>query len=126
MLEKELEIMIAATKGCRSVCVLYGTIERRAPPTRALLNPSRPPNPEPEPIPPRAPGRASRLGIVMKLYAGTLEEEIEASPAGLPLPRMLDASAQIARAIAELAAVHIVIQDLKPSNLLVNDVAAAG
>ena len=62
----------------------------------------------------------------MKLYAGTLEEEIEASPAGLPLPRMLDASAQIARAIAELAAVHIVIQDLKPSNLLVNDVAAAG
>ena len=45
MLEKELEIMIAATKGCRSVCVLYGTIERRAPPTRALLTPTPPAEP---------------------------------------------------------------------------------
>ena len=64
---------------------------------------------------------SSRLCIVMKLYCGTLSDEIEAAaPSGLSLPRVLELSAQTARAVAELAAVRVVIQDLKPTNLLLN------
>ena len=64
---------------------------------------------------------ADRLCIVMKLYKGTLSDEIEDVGApGLALPRMLYLSAQIARAVGELAAIRVVIQDLKPSNLLLN------
>ena len=59
---------------------------------------------------------------------GTLSDEIEkgresaaSSATGcLAKSRMLELSAQIARAVAELAACRIVIQDLKPSNLLLN------
>ena len=68
-------------------------------------------------------GDTSELSIIMEYVDGhTLRELIAEGP--LPLPRLLSIVAQVAEAMAEAHAAHLIHGDLKPSNLMLDGAGA--
>lgn len=94
-LAREIRLLALATARCSGVCRLLGTCE-------AAVNGMR------------------RTMIVMRRYERSLHEYLAAEKRALPMARVLSLGAQLARAVAELHEIPIVIGDLKPSNLLLD------
>lgn len=93
-LRKEIRVLALASSRCSHVCQLLGTTMKDG-----------------------------RLCLVMPRYKQNVADLLSSpdSIGGLPTERALDLSIQVARALVDLHAVPIVVQDLKPSNLLLDD-----
>ena len=60
--------------------------------------------------------------FVMRRYAMSLLDKIKQTPGGLALPRVLSIAARVARTMAVLHTTHkLVVADLKPSNILLDE-----
>ena len=90
IVDRELKALSIATIKCSKACRLYGTVET-----------------------------AGQLGLVMKHYAGNLRQQLSAAPGNkLPFRQALEVIVQVTTAVAQLHEVHLIHQDLKPSNVL--------
>ncbi|KAL1521424.1 hypothetical protein AB1Y20_021088 [Prymnesium parvum] len=92
-LRKEIRVLALASHRCTHVCQLLGTSVKDG-----------------------------RLCVVMPRYACSLAEELLRRPGRtLPEARGVALGLQMCRALVQLHAVPIVVQDLKPSNLLLDE-----
>ncbi len=93
MFEKELQVLHRAAMRCQHACRLYGTCVKQG-----------------------------KLALVMKLYSQSLDRLMRKQRAGRFAPAdAVRYSLEMARAIAELHACAIIIQDLKPANILLDE-----
>lgn len=93
MFEKELQVLHRAAMRCQHACRLYGTCVK-----------------------------GGKLALVMKLYAQSLDRLMRKQPQRrFAPPDAVRYSLEMARAIAELHACAIIIQDLKPPNILLDE-----
>lgn len=93
MFEKELQVLHRAAMRCQHACRLYGTCVKNG-----------------------------QLALVMKMYTQSLDKLMRAQPGRRFSPEHAARySLETARAIAELHACAIIIQDLKPPNLLLDE-----
>ena len=93
MFEKELQVLHRAAMRCQHACRLYGTTVKQG-----------------------------KLCLVMKLYAQSLDRLMRAQPHRRFAPAdAVRYSLEMARAIAELHDCAIIIQDLKPANILIDE-----
>ena len=93
MFEKELKVLHRAATRCQHACRLYGT---------CVID--------------------GKLALVMKLYVQSLDRLMRKQPGRRFSPEIaLRYSLEMARAIAELHACAIIIQDLKPPNILMDE-----
>ena len=93
MFEKELQVLHRAAMRCQHACRLYGTCVKQG-----------------------------KLALVMKLYTQSLDRLMRKQPQRCFVPAdAVRYSLEMARAIAELHACAIIIQDLKPANILLDE-----
>eukprot|EP01047_Picozoa_sp_COSAG01_P004245 COSAG01_NODE_139_length_24311_cov_75.405873_9_plen_326_part_00 len=93
MFEKELQVLHRAAMRCQHACRLYGTCVKDG-----------------------------KLALVMKLYTQSLDKLMRKQPGRcFSAENAVRYSLEMARAIAELHACAIIIQDLKPANLLLDE-----
>ena len=94
---KEITIAMRAAEKCRGVCESYGQV---------MLE--------------------GCVGLVMKRYSCSLEQLLNENEPRVPLPfaHALGFGLQVAQALADLHAENVTVQDLKPANLLLDEVGA--
>eukprot|EP00960_Hanusia_phi_P048418 758936-Hanusia_phi.AAC.1 len=93
MFRRETEVLFLAAMRCHNVCKVYGTTIKDG-----------------------------KLCIVMRLYRQSLQDLIQQQPSrALGLPLVKKYAAEICKAVAELHEQNIVLQDLKPANILLDD-----
>ncbi len=93
MFEKELQVLHRAAMRCQHACRLYGTCVKQG-----------------------------KLALVMKLYSQSLDRLMRKQRTRRFAPAdAVRYSLEMARAIAELHACAIIIQDLKPANILLDE-----
>eukprot|EP00291_Cryptomonas_curvata_P018057 CAMPEP_0172163424 /NCGR_PEP_ID=MMETSP1050-20130122/7265_1 /TAXON_ID=233186 /ORGANISM="Cryptomonas curvata, Strain CCAP979/52" /LENGTH=313 /DNA_ID=CAMNT_0012833615 /DNA_START=77 /DNA_END=1014 /DNA_ORIENTATION=+ len=93
MFRREVGVLFMAASRCHNVCKVYGTTVK-----------------------------SGKLCIVMRLYRESLAALLRRQPGGrLPLPDARRFGAEICKAVAELHEQSIIVQDLKPPNILLDD-----
>ena len=95
---KELQVHMHGVRHCTCVCMLYGTCE----------------------IP--IPGLGTRMCIVMKRYERSLQDSIASAPGGrLDAETVLGIMRIICQAVMQLHSCGVVIRDIKPANILLDE-----
>ncbi|EKX49382.1 hypothetical protein GUITHDRAFT_67940, partial [Guillardia theta CCMP2712] len=93
MFRRETEVLFLAAMRCHNVCKVYGTTIKDG-----------------------------KLCIVMRLYRQSLQDLIQQQPRrSLGAKLVKKYAAEICKAVAELHEQNIVLQDLKPANILLDD-----
>ena len=92
MFRREVGVLFMAASRCHNVCKVYGTTVK-----------------------------GDKLCIVMRLYRESMAALLRRQPDGrLPLQQVRRYGAEICKAVAELHEQSIIVQDLKPPNILVD------
>jgi serine/threonine protein kinase len=93
MFRRETGVLFMAASRCHNVCKVYGTTVKEG-----------------------------KMCIVMKLYKESMAALVRRQPAGrLPMHEIRRYGGDICKAVAELHEQNIILQDLKPPNILLDD-----